>query len=157
MIIAALVKGLLGGVLGSVENIATAYFNKQISKEQFEAELRQIGIKALADAEVAGAEAEARIYEAAQQTVRASFSAPSWWTRNVWAFVATSQTIVLLWYQVGIPLWVYFIGLKAGHDKFPTTGDDLLVWAYALVGACLGIGVWQMRSKTTIKDIVDRK
>lgn len=152
MIVAAIVKGLVGGALGSIENIATAFINKQVSKEQFEAELRQIGIKALADAEVAGAEAEARIFEAAQETVRASFSAPSWWTRNVWAFVVTSQTIVLLWFQIGVPFLVYFTGMP-----FPRTGDDLLKWAYAVVIGALGVGVWQMRSRTTIKDIVDRR
>lgn len=150
--IAAIVRGLVGGALGSVEKLGLAFINKQVSQEQFEAELRQIGIKALAEADVAGAEAEAKIFESAQETVRTSMSAPSWWTRNVWAFVVTSQTIVLLWFQIGVPFLVYFAG-----GTFPRTGDELLKWAYALVGAALGIGVWQMRSKTAVKDIVDRK
>jgi hypothetical protein len=89
------------------------------------------------------------MFAEAQETVRKSFQAQDWFTRNAWSYVIWSQTSVLLWYQIGVPFFVLFTG-----SSFPKTGDLLLQWAYALVGGALfGLG---MKGMGSLKDLLRR-
>lgn len=151
-IVASIVSGAAGKVIGEVldrgVDLYKAYLNKEISKQQYEAAKEQARLEAQAEIEESWAEASTKIYVAAQETLRASFQAPGWLTRNAWAFVVVSQTLVLLWYQIGLPFYVYFVDIPLiGAGAFPRTGDDLLMWAYAIVGGALGIGAWMMRKQ----------
>lgn len=120
----------------------------KLTREQFVEETRQHVAASSAEIEKAWAEATAKIIAETQATVRASFTSSSWVTRNAWAFVVLSQTLVLLWYQVGIPFYVHLFG-----GTFPRTGDGLLQWAYALVAGALGIGALQS-GRETVKDLI---
>lgn len=141
----ALVKAAFGGggLLGTVNSVIDAVAKKQMSADEAKAKVEASWAEAWAKAEAAWADAAAKMYAEAQETIRSSFNARSWVTRNAWAFVVISQTFVLLWYQVGIPVFIKIFG-----GTFPRTGDDLLQWAYLLVAGALGIGVWQMTRGT---------
>jgi len=53
----------------------------------------------------------------------------------VWDSVVISQTLVLLWHQIGIPALCYHVGNKACYPSSGTTVE----WAYLLVaGLCAG-------------------
>lgn len=137
-------KDVIGGAFDKGIQLYQAYLNKEISKEQYEAEKTKYIQEATATMYQAYADAAARVFEAAQETLRASFTAPSWLTRNTWAFVVVSQTLVLLWYQIGITFYIYITNIPlTGPGSFPRTGDELLKWAYAVIVAALGVGVIQ--------------
>lgn len=135
----AVLSSMFGGLLDTVRGILKDYQDRKISEVEADAQIKEAFASAQAAIEAAWAKAAGEIYAAAQETIRASFTAPSWFTRNAWAFVLISQTLVLLWYQVGIPMVTWAFSLAPG--SIPRTGDDLLMWAYFLVAAALGIGV----------------
>lgn len=125
-------------VLGKVFDSLDLGLKLNLTKEQFIEQSKQALFQSAGEIEKAWADATKVAIAEAQATIRASFSAPDWLTRNTWAFVAWSQTLVLLWYQMGIPFYVWYFG-----GTFPRTGDDLLQWAYALVGGAIGVRALQ--------------
>ena len=137
-----LVKSLIAGgsIMSTVSDVLDAVARGDMNASEAKARIAEAEAAAWAEAEKAYMQASADIFAEAQQTIRASFTAKSWAARNAWAFVVLSQTLVLLWYQIGIPVYVW-----AFSAPFPRTGDDLLQWAYALVAGALGIGVAQSR------------
>jgi len=54
----------------------------------------------------------------------------------VWDSVVISQTLVLLWHQIGIPALCYHVGNKACYPSSGTTVE----WAYLLVAVCVRAG-----------------
>jgi hypothetical protein len=149
MIGGMIVNALAGGIANAAVEAFKLYQNKQINEAEFESRVRQSALESASKIETAWAKAAADITAETQKTVRDSFNAPSWVARNAWAFVVVSQTLVLLWYQVGVPALVYFTA-----TPWPRTGDLLLQWAYALVAGALGIGWMQARSTGVVETIV---
>lgn len=141
--IGAIATAILNGVLGKALDAFKLWTEKKITQAEMDAQVKEAVTFAVAQIEAEWAKAAADIFASAQQTVRASFKASSWFVRNAWAFVLYTQTCVLLWYQVGIPLVTWAFDLAPG--TIPRTGDDLLQWAYLLVGGALGLGVIQMK------------
>lgn len=137
--IGAIAGALINGLLGKAFDAFKLWQEKKITEAEMDAMLKQAVAEAMAEIETAWAKAAAEIYASAQATIQASFSAPGWWTRNAWAFVVVSQTFVLLWYQLGLPL----VATASGWTIL-RTGDGLLQWAYLLIGGALGIGAIQV-------------
>jgi hypothetical protein len=121
---------LINGLLEKGLDAFKAYENKQISIEQLKDQLYAAMVGAARDVEVAQAEALAKTYDSFMKAV-----VQSKLMQRVWAFVTISQGVMLLWFQVGIP----FIVAMGFVNKWPSSGDTA-GWAFALVGACLGMG-----------------
>ena len=120
--IAAVLKILTGGLIDRVTDLARAYFDKQISEAEFEAEVE----KARADAE---ARAIVAFTESVQATIRTS---PA--IQRAYAAALFLQIGVLLWYQLGAPAFEVITG-----TAWPSPGVSLEL-AYLLVAAMVGAG-----------------
>lgn len=136
-IIKTIASSLTGELLGRVEGIFKAYFEQKITREQLQAELQKALIESVTEIEKAHADALVRTY---QTFMTAATQNPI--LLRVWAAVAISQLIVLLWHQVGISTLCYFVGVKACWPSSGTTAD----WAYLLLGALCGLGPVILRS-----------
>ncbi|WP_319775508.1 3TM-type holin [Breoghania sp.] len=134
------VLGIVSDVLrgdafaGTIQSVIRAVADGEMSADQANARIAEAQAEAEAEMTKALAASASEIFASAQETIRASFQSDDPMVRRAWAFVVWSQTGVLLWYQIGLPFWIYFFG-----GSFPRTGDDLLMWAYALVGGALGL------------------
>lgn len=140
----SLVKSLVGGggFLDTVNNVIDAVAKKEMTATEAKASVAKSWADAWSAAEQQYAKSAADVFAKAQETIQASFKVEGWFTKNAWAFVVVSQTLVLLWYQAGLPMVVYVFDIPlTGPGSIPRTGDQLLGWAYALVGGALGIGV----------------
>ncbi len=127
---------LLDKIIGPFTDLFKAYINKQITEIELREKLSEIMVGAFADIEKAHAEALTKTYA----TFMASLdkSAILKW---VWASTTISQLLVLLWHQVGIPA-IVAVGLI---DRYPSSGGTV-DWAYALLGACVGLGPLVLRT-----------
>ena len=140
-----------GGFMGTVKELIKAVERGDISAADAEARIETAWADAQARMTEALAKSSSEIFASAQETIRASFKSDDPMVRRAWAFVVWSQTSVLLWYQIGIPVYVKLFG-----GSFPVTGDDLLKWAYALVGGALGVGALS-GVKRSVTDILKRR
>lgn len=123
-------------MLGRVTSLIEAHLRKEISKEELRTRLAEAFLSAAAEVEKAHAETLARSYG---EFMRAA--AQNALMTRVWAAVTLSQLGVLLWHQMGIP-FVIAVGLT---DRYPSSGSTV-EWAYALVGACIGLSPLVLRS-----------
>lgn len=120
--------------------LVTAYINKEITEAELNAKLRVEFFKMLGQIETSYAESITKTYATFMQ---AALQDPL--VRDVWAFVAVSQTFVLLWHQVGIPALVFLMsepGKPPVH--YPSSGTTV-DWAYLLVAGCVGFGAIALR------------
>lgn len=132
-----IVTSILGGdFVGGVKSLLKDVADGKVSVAEAEAQVDVAWADAKARMTEALSESAADVFGEAQKTIQASFQSDDPMVRRAWAFVVWSQTLVLLWYQIGIPVYVKMFG-----GGFPRTGDDLLQWAYALVGGALGLGL----------------
>lgn len=149
-------KVLFGGVLDKVFDLVSKHQKKEITKAQMESELRQTLAESTADIEKQWAKTQSDVYSEAQKTVRDSFKAKDWPTRNAWAIVLYSQLFYLFWYQWVVPFSKTFFDIQ-----FAATGNDLLYWSYALITLCLGgIGLQKEnreRASKIIESLKSRK
>lgn len=132
-LVGAAVKALAKNFFPSAIKIIDDLAEGKISPNDAKARMTEAQEAAKADIADSLSGAAASMFESGQKTIRDSFLSEDPMVRRAWAFVVWSQTIVLLWYQIGIPVYVKLFG-----GSFPRTGDELLSWAYALVGAALG-------------------
>jgi|SRR5882672_1545676 len=130
------------GFLSSAVDAFKAYENKQISVEQLRDQLYGLMVQAAKDVEVAQAEALAKTYASFMQAMVQSKI-----MQRVWAFVTISQSLMILWFQIGIPIVVVVVHNYTGATDFrwPSSGDTAM-WAYLLVATCLGMGPVVLRS-----------
>lgn len=119
----AAVNVLTGGLVDRIVGLGKAWLQKEISEAEFRAEV-----------EKSANDTAARITESLQATIRSS---PV--LQRALAFVMVSQTLVLLLYQLGGPLWPMITG-----DVFPAPVITV-EWAYALVGLCITGGAVMLR------------
>lgn len=126
---------IVGTILDKVEGAFKAYINKEITREQLAAEIQKAMLETFAEVEKAHADALAKTYQSFMGAV-----VKSRLMQVVWASVTLSQLLVLLWHQVGIPAYVHFTGLD-----YPSSGSTV-EWAYALVGAAIGLGPLVLRT-----------
>lgn len=125
-----------GGFVGGVKSLLQDVAEGRVTVAEANAKVDVAWADAQAQMTEALSESAADVFGEAQKTIQASFQSDDPMVRRAWAFVVWSQTLVLLWYQLGIPIYVKVFG-----GGFPRTGDDLLQWAYALVGGALGLGL----------------
>lgn len=140
----SIVSGVLGGggFSGLIKDVVKAVADGKMSADEAMARVEEARAAAEAEMTRALAASAADIFASAQETIRASFQSDDPMVRRAWAFVVWSQTFVLLWYQIGIPVYIKVFG-----GTFPRTGDDMLQWAYALVGGALGLaGIGAVKS-----------
>ncbi len=134
-LVASLGGEIVDRLLGRITGVVEAWLRKEVSMEELRTRVLQAFITSVAEVEKAHADALARtqgefIRAAAQNVLMA----------RVWAAVTLSQLAVLLWHQLGIPL-VIATGLA---ERYPSSGSTV-EWAYALVGACVGLGPLVLR------------
>jgi hypothetical protein len=127
---------LLDRIIGPFTDCYKAYLNKQITEIELREKLSEILITSMAETEKSHADTLAQTY----QTFMASLD-KSTILKTVWAATAISQLLVLLWHQVGIPA-IVAVGLIS---HYPSSGSTV-EWAYALLGACLGLGPLVLRT-----------
>lgn len=127
---------MINAILGQALEAFKAYENKQISVEQLKDQLYGIMISAAKDVEIAHADALTKTYASFMGAI-----VQSKLMQYVWGFVTISQATMLLWFQFGIP----FIVAMGWVTHWPSSGDTA-AWAYALVGACLGMGPLVLRT-----------
>lgn len=121
--IAKAVAGFLtGGLVDGIVDLGKSYINKEISEAEFRSRV-----------EIALADSATKITESVQGTIRAS---PA--LQRAVVFVAVSQGLVLLLYQIGGPLWPMITG-----EAFPAPVIDI-EYAYGLIGLCL-TGAYMLR------------
>ena len=124
-------------LLSKVTGIFESYFKKEISLTELRTQLQRALLETAAEIEKAHSEALARTYASFMQAV-----AQSKLMQVVWGSVVISQTLVLLWHQIGIPALCYHVGNKACYPSSGTTVE----WAYLLVAALCGLGPAMLRS-----------
>lgn len=121
-----ILTALVGKLIAPLENMFTAYLNKQISKEQLAEKLQEALIAGVKDVEAAFLDSITQTY-----TAFISAAAKNEVMTRAWSIVLYSQLFVLVWHQMVIPaLATYGIAYKSSG----ATVD----WAYALVALCLG-------------------
>jgi hypothetical protein len=127
---------LLDKIIGPFVDCFKAYEQKQISEAELRAKVSEILINSFGDVEKTHAQELSKTYA----TFMASLD-KSLLLRVVWASTTISQLLVLLWHQVGIPA-IVAVGII---DHYPSSGSTV-EWAYALLGACLGLGPLVLRT-----------
>lgn len=120
--LASILSFLTGGLVDKIVGLGEVYFKKEISEAEFRSRV-----------EIAMQDTAAKITESQQATIRASQD-----RQRAVVFVTVSQTLVLLLYQIGAPLWPMITG-----QPFPAPGITI-EWAYLLAGAGIGAS-WVMR------------
>ena len=136
--LAAIFKALGGSFVEKLIDNATGlfdkYLQKQITKDQLQAQLLSLMVTTAGEVEKAHADSIAKTY--ASFMTAATQSPPM---MRAWSIVVYSQLAVLLWHQVGIPAVVFF-----GY-KYPSSGTTV-DWAYALLAGMLGLGAVALRA-----------
>lgn len=133
-ILASIVNWVTGGLVDKVVDLGKAYFNKEISEAQFEAEVKKAASETAAKIEQSWADAAKSIAASTQETLRAS---PI--LQRAWSSVLFLEVAVLVWYQIGAPAFAVITG-----EQWPAPGV-VLEWAYLLIGAQLGAGPFVFR------------
>lgn len=118
-----------GGLLDKITGLADSLIKGQITKAQFEAQVKIEAGRVQADIEKTWAEASSKQYESIQQTLRTSVV-----LQRAYAVVMISQLAVLVWYQIGAPAFLLVTG-----DAWPNPGTTI-DWAYLLLAITIGGG-----------------
>lgn len=126
---------IIGAIFKPITEIAQAYINKEISEVEAKARMVQSLTQGVAQVEVAHADAIKSTYGSFMDAAKSSAM-----MKAVWSTVVITQLFVLLWHQVGIPAVVFFTDLD-----YPSSGSTV-EWAYALIGALMGLGPMVFRT-----------
>lgn len=127
---------LVDKLIAPFTTLFTAYINKQISIEELREKMVVACVGAFTSIETSHSETLAKTFGSFMQATEKSLL-----LQVVWASVTISQLLVLLWHQVGIPAIVALHWVKV----YPSSGGTV-EWAYALVGACVGLGPMVLRT-----------
>ena len=132
--LALITKILSGSLLDGIFDIAKAYINKEITKE--EARVKMIGL--LVPAFVEG-------FKQQGQVILAELKSDSWFVRSWRAIVGFSAWFIILWYAWIVPILVAWLAFPP-----PRVGDDLLNWVFQM--ATIGVGGYV--GGTLLKELV---
>ena len=125
----ALLKWLTGGFVDRIVGLGEAYIQKQVTIEQYRAEVEKAAQDAAARTEAAWADASAKIAASTQDALKAS---PI--LQRAWAITLFLQVSVLVFYQIIAPAFAVITG-----TAWPSPGITL-EYAYLLVGCMIGAG-----------------
>jgi hypothetical protein len=142
----AVIKQLAGTLIDKVSGAFAAYQQRQITREQLQAELQKALAESFAEVEKAHADALAKTFESFQATVRAS---PE--IARMFSIVIYSQLFVLFWSQWVVPM-LYMVGW-IGHGWKPGASAE---WAYLLVGGLCGAAPMLLRAGPGAGSIAER-
>jgi hypothetical protein len=134
-LIKAIAGPLLDKTVDGIVDVAKQFINKEITKEELRTRLAETLIKGTAEIEKAHADSIAATFDSFMKA-----AVQSKIMLAVWAATATSQLLVILWHQVGIPLYSHLYSVT-----YPSSGDTS-GWAYALLMFCLGGGAIALRT-----------
>lgn len=121
-------------LIDEAKDLFGAYLQNKVTREQLANELKKIVLDAFVEVQKAQAESVAKTFDSFMRA-----ASQSRLMQSVWAAVALSQLLVLLWHQAGIPALVFFADVK-----YPSSGATV-DWAYALLMFCLGGGAIALR------------
>lgn len=130
MIGAIIAKILTGGLLDKITGLAESYVKGQVTKAEFEAQVKIETGKAGVEIEQAWLKAASEQYESFQKSVRSSVV-----LQRAYAVVMISQLAVLVFYQMGASAFK----LATGTD-WPIP-QAVIEWAYLLLGIAMGGGL----------------
>jgi hypothetical protein len=133
-VIAAIVKLLTGGLVDKVLGLGEAYLKKEISRAEFEANVKIAAEETAAKVEASWAQAASEATKAAHTSLASSTI-----LQRAWAAVLFLQAAVLVFYQIGAPAYQVITGAA-----WPDPGISL-EWAYLLVAAMIGAGPLVLR------------
>lgn len=138
-------KTVTGLIIDKGADLFGQYLNKQITREQLQAELGKTLVEAFAEVEKTHADALAKTFESFQQTLRTS---PE--LARMFKVVIYSQTFVLFWSQWVVPMakWLGYGGTWSAG----TTAE----WAYLLIGGLCGAAPMLLRAGPGAGDIASR-
>lgn len=134
-IISMLGGPIIQAIFTPIVDIAKAYINKEVSEEEARSKMVMALTSGAAQVEVSHSETLAKTYASFMDTMKGSVL-----MQSIWGCVIITQLFVLLWHQLGIPAVVYF-----GWGPYPSSGSTV-EWAYALIGALMGLGPMIMKS-----------
>lgn len=119
-----------------IGDIVDSFVKGEISKEEMNARIAETIANSAAKMHVADAEALASTFGAAMGAISKNRL-----MQFGWLAVLVSQLWTLFWYQ-----WIVPFGQFMGWwFNYPSPGETL-VWAYALVGGCIGLGPIVLRA-----------
>jgi hypothetical protein len=151
--IGAVVNGIMGPFLG----LAEQYFKKQISLAELKTKMGTVLTEGFTSVEKSHAESLTATMNSFYTTM-----AQSKLMQYVWGFVVVSQTLVLVWHQVGIPAVVKICRSGLAHNSpgwlacsYPSSGSSV-EWAYLLITALCGAGVVLLRNGPGKGDVSSR-
>lgn len=130
MIGAIIAKILTGGLLDKITGLAESYMKGQVTKAEFEAQVKIEAGKAGVEIEQAWLKAASEQYESFQKSVRSSAV-----LQRAYAVVMISQLAVLVFYQIGASAF-----LLATGTPWPSPGTTI-DWAYLLLATSMGGGL----------------
>ena len=132
--IATILGWLTGGFADKLIGLGNAYFQKQISAAQYEAEVKKAASEAAAKVEASWADAAKGISASTNDMLKAT---PV--MQRAFAIVLFLQVFVLVWYQLGAPAYAIITG-----TAWPDPGVTL-EYAYLLIGGMVGLGPFVFR------------
>jgi len=133
-ILSSIVSWVTGGLVDKVIGLGEAYFNKEISRAEFESRVKIAAGETAAKIEQSWAQAASDIAKSTSETLKAS---PV--MARAFAIVLFLQLFVLVWYQIGAPAYLVITG-----TAWPSPGASV-EWAYLLIGGLVGIGPFVFR------------
>jgi hypothetical protein len=139
---------ILPHLIPDVTKLAEQYLNKQITREELEAGVKKAVLDAFTKISVADAEAIAKTYASAMETIGHNKL-----MARVWATVVLVELFVLVWHQFGISALLYLTHGKAGD--WPSSGATV-EWAYLLLAFCLGAGPIVLRAGPGAGGLADK-
>lgn len=124
---------LVNALAAPLESIFHDYIQGKISKEQLAEQIKAALLQAFAQVEAQYLDSITKTYGSFVQAMATNPVITAGWK-----FVIYSQTLVLLWHQVGIPAFVMIVHwLFDPRFVYPSSGTTV-DWAYALLTVGLG-------------------
>lgn len=137
-IFAKIGAGFIDRIFGGVLDIAKAVINKQVTDIEAKKQMTMLVTSAIKDIELKHADVLAQTYATFWN---AADNDKTGLLKFMWAVTVASQVWVLFWAQWCAPMLYAYGYMDKGWKDGGTSG-----WAYALVGALLGLGPMVLRT-----------
>jgi hypothetical protein len=134
--LATLLSPIIGALLGQITDLGKLYLQKQITKEEMPARVKQAEIEAQKAIDAAVLEAQASMWSEFQQTTRVT---PV--VARAYAATLVFASFTWVWTTLGAGAFEIITG-----ERWPMP-DGTLLAASSLIGVCLGGGAVLLREK----------
>lgn len=143
----AMLSGVVNSVLTPFLGLAESYFKKEISLAELKTKMGEALLASFTSVEKSQTESLTSTMNTFTTTMGQNKL-----MQYVWGFVVISQTLVLVWHQVGIPAVVRICraGLAVQSAawnacSYPSSGSSV-EWSYLLITGLCGAGVALLRA-----------